>query len=221
MYLDKDILVVSRDKQLRERVADTLCTSKYNVLTGSVVDGRLGAGSGLVLAECEANDVLRYHYPLALREGRTVAVSSTKIEKDVVSILMGGATGFINIDESNRLLAARIEAAFAVHNATNQQVFSAPPFRFDYIKRQVFKNDRSLGLSPKEFQFAEYVFSRPCCLLKAPDIMAWVWSAPFSVDSRSIDTVAYQVRKKMELGTANAGWDIMRVRSVGFRVIPL
>lgn len=225
MVVDKSpkkvVLVVSKDEGLRQRIADAINSEKIKITTSSFIDDTLDTHSSLVLAEHKSSDLLKYYFPLTARHGRTLSVSSTQNESDVVSALMGGSDGFIDVDDSDRLLLARVESAFGFHNFSRYEVYSIPPFRFDCMKRQVYKQGESLGLSPKEFLFAEYVFNRPCSVIKSTDIMASVWSAPYSVSSRSIDTVAYRVRKKMQLGTVDAGWDIQRVRTVGYRILPV
>ena len=50
------------------------------------------------------------------------------------------------------------------------------------------------------------------------ELLTSIWSLPASMDTRRIDTAACRVRKKLRLN-ASDGWELNRIRRVGYRLI--
>jgi len=91
------------------------------------------------------------------------------------------------------------------------------PFTFDLEKRQVWLNKELVNLSPKEYEFANYLFSNRDRVVVNSELMTSVWSLPPAMDARRIDTAACRVRKKMQLDE-RTGWSLKRLRRVGYEL---
>lgn len=155
--------------------------------------------------------------PHVARGSRVVVISDCTSEKAVVQALESGAHHYFNIQESPAILQVRLEAALRQHARTPQRFMDVGPFRFDLLKRQVFVNQQVVSLSPKEYEFAHYVFSNRDRVVENNELMTSVWTLPSEMDSRRIDTAACRVRKKMQLGP-DTGWYLRRLRRVGYRL---
>lgn len=155
--------------------------------------------------------------PRVARGSRLVVISDCTSEKAVVQALESGAHHYFNIHEPPSILQARLAAALRQHARTPQRFLEVGPFRFDLLKRQVFVNQQPVSLSPKEYEFAHYVFMHRDRVVENNELMTSVWTLPSEMDSRRIDTAACRVRKKMLLGP-ETGWYLRRLRRVGYRL---
>ena len=155
--------------------------------------------------------------PRVARGSRIVVISDCTTEKAVVQALESGAHHYFDIQESPAILQVRLEAALRQHARTPQRYLEVGPFRFDLLKRQVFVNQQAVSLSPKEYEFAHYVFTHRDRVVENNELMTSVWTLPSEMDSRRIDTAACRVRKKMQLGP-DTGWYLRRLRRVGYRL---
>ncbi len=149
---------------------------------------------------------------------RLVVVSDSTAEQIVVSALEAGAHYYFNISEAPRILQVRIEAALRHHSHPRQRELVVSPFRFDLEKRHVHLNEKMVNLSPKEYQFAYYLFSNYGRIVVNSELMTSVWSLPAGTDARRIDTAACRVRKKMQLNE-NTDWCLRRLRRVGYQLV--
>ena len=149
---------------------------------------------------------------------RLVVASQTENEHSIVSALLNGADFYFDINDSDTLLTARLQAAFRTRGEKIRPNIMAPPYTFDVQRRKVFLNNQPIPLSPMEYKFAEYIFSRPEKVIAKSELMLSVWSLPRQSDSRRVDTAACQVRRKMLLGSHPSGWVLQNIRKVGFKL---
>ncbi len=148
---------------------------------------------------------------------RKVVLTDCQLEETTVKFLEKGARHCIKINESDSVLRARLEAALRIHPGTAQQSFSVGDIYFDIQKRQATRAGVLVDLSPKEFEFARYLFSNPDKIVGNAELMTSVWSLPITMDSRRIDTAACRVRKKLRL-SGDDGWKLKRIRRIGYHL---
>jgi len=74
-------------------------------------------------------------------------------------------------------------------------------------------------LSPKEYEFAYYLFVNRHRVIVNAELMMSVWSLPSTMDARRIDTAACRVRKKLQLTENSSGWCLRRIRRVGYELL--
>ncbi len=136
-------------------------------------------------------------------------------ESLVVAALEAGARQVFPLDESERVLAARLGAALRPLATQGVALLSVDPFEFDLARRNARLDGTELDLSPREFDLAYYLFDHRNRLITNAELLTSVWSLPQGIDSRRIDTAVCRVRRKMRLG-ADSGWVLRRFRREGY-----
>lgn len=149
--------------------------------------------------------------------GRVIVVSDDVTEKFIVSTLNSGAHYFFDSRDPDRILSARVQSALRQHGKAARQPLTLGDIRFDIQKRSVSRAGETIDLSPKEFDFALYLFSNRDRIVGNHELMTSVWSLPTDMDTRRIDTAACRVRKKLNLFSGE-GWELKRIRRVGYRL---
>ncbi len=156
--------------------------------------------------------------PKKIGVNRMVVLSDCNNEQTVVKALESGAHHFILLNESDAIIQARLKASLRHHTLQAQRELCVEPFTFNLERRTVMLDGKVLNLSPKEYEFAYYLFSNRHRVVVNAELMTSVWSLPSSMDARRIDTAACRVRKKMELHRNETGWCLKRLRRVGYEL---
>jgi len=159
--------------------------------------------------------------PTVRDTGSVLVFSDSKAERTVVEALEAGAHYFFDIGESPRLMQARLAAALRSRLQRSQGDLRVKPFRFDLGNRRAWREDRLIALSPKEFDLAYYLFFHRGRTVGNSELMTAVWSLPRTMDTRRIDTAACRLRKKMGLEPPDVFWRLKRLRSEGYKLIPV
>jgi len=155
--------------------------------------------------------------PASVLTERVVVLCDTSSELAIVNALEAGAHHVFNLEDSPQLLKARLVAALRRHSLPGNRDMLVPPFLFDLQKRCVSRDGELIDLSPKEFEFAYYLFSNRQRMVTTSELMTTVWSLPAGMDTRRIDTAACRVRKKMPL-SEETGWFLRRLRRSGYEL---
>lgn len=155
--------------------------------------------------------------PQNLRSRRVLVCSDSTTEEVIVSALESGAHHYLNIEDPPNILHARLCAALRLHNTRLKQDLIIDPFHFNVERRVVRLRDNVVNLSPKEYEFAHYLFANRNRVVSNSELMTSVWSLPPTMDARRIDTAACRVRKKMQLDE-RTGWSLRRLRCVGYEL---
>lgn len=159
--------------------------------------------------------------PTAREAGAVLVFSDSKQEQIVVETLEAGAHHFFDIGESPRLMQERLTAALRSRLQCSRGELRVKPFRFDLGNRCAWRDDRLIALSPKEFDLAYYLFFHRGRTVGNCELMTAVWSLPRTMDTRRIDTAACRLRKKMGLEAPDGLWRLKRLRSEGYKLIPV
>lgn len=152
------------------------------------------------------------------RYKRVLVLADSMDEGTVCSYLGAGAHHVIALNESPRLMQARLLAGLRQHSEPIQKEWHIGPYHFDLSRRIVTMDGRDLRLSPREFEFSQYLFEHRERIVPISEILTSVWSLPKDTDSRRIDTAACRLRKKMLLGQ-NGGWQLRRLRREGYQLV--
>ncbi len=157
--------------------------------------------------------------PICAGDQRIVVFSDCTSEQSIVRALEEGAHHYFDIAEPTLVLQARLEAALRQHSLQAKRILDVAPFKFNLERRSVYKDGKLINLSPKEYEFAYYLFANRHRVVVNSELMTSVWSLPSSMDARRIDTAACRVRKKMQLSDASGGWNLRRIRRVGYELL--
>lgn len=155
--------------------------------------------------------------PHPIRAQRLIVLSDCTRESTVLRLIKRGARHVFDLHDNDTVLQARLEAALRRHRNVLMRSFSVADVHFDVQRRKVVRDGLQIDLSPKEFDFASYIFSRQGKIVVNSELMTAVWSLPPHMDTRRIDTAACRVRKKLGL-CGNRGWELKRIRCVGYRL---
>jgi len=143
------------------------------------------------------------------RYKRLVVLADSMDEETVVTYLKAGAHHVFPLQESPRLIQARLLAGLREHKETSRHELNVGPYHFDLVRRTVNLSGEPVGLSPREFEFALYLFVNRERVLPVSELLSAVWSLPETEDSRRIDTAACRLRKKMQLNDSG-DWQLRR-----------
>ena len=78
-----------------------------------------------------------------------------------------------------------------------QRVLAAQDVRLDPTTRQVWRGDREIRLSRKEFQLLHALMARPGDIVTRDELMADVWQTSFYTNSKTIDVHLGWLRRKL------------------------
>ena len=157
-------------------------------------------------------------FPIKYKTSRLVVLSDCSQEGTIVETLNAGAHHYIDLRESEQVLSARVGAALRCHLQREYRTLDIEPYVFNLDNRTVYYENRSLDLSPREFELAFYLFSNRNRTVTNSELMRSVWTLPPSVDTRRIDTSICRIKKKMELNKVVSKWKIARFRREGYQV---
>jgi len=157
--------------------------------------------------------------PIAGAPSRLIVLSDCNTEQTIVDTLENGAHHYFDISESAPILTARLAAAMRSHQYNSIDVLEVFPFKFFVERRKVTHNGKLIHLSPREFALAYFLFSNNSRVVFDSELMVSIWTLPSSMDSRRIDTAICRIRKKMNLYQNASGWNLQRLRQVGYQLL--
>lgn len=220
-FESREMIAVLGIGQQSDRVSEILRSTAAVVSQFQSIDELRQSGSrpyAVVIVSDSIDTALNVSLQYLRLIEHVVLISRRANEMDTAAAFYAGAHFVFDIDEPDRLLTARLNAALRSYGAKTLTTIIAPPYKFDVERRQVFLGNKSIALSPKEYQFAEYVFSRPGKTIPKSELMLSVWSLPRKSDARRVDTAACRVRKKMQLCSRITGWQLIYRRRAGFEL---
>lgn len=150
---------------------------------------------------------------------RTVVLSDCVDEQVIVGALNFGAHHYINLFQSEFVLAARLDAALRFHPNIERYVLEVNPYVFRACSRSVYHGKQRVDLSPREFQLAYYLFTNRDRVILDSELLSRVWTLPSSIDTRRIDTAICRIRNKLGLQLESSQWTLVRLRGKGFRLL--
>jgi two-component system response regulator RegX3 len=149
-----------------------------------------------------------------------IVVTARDSESDVVSALRHGADDYIVKPPKGMELLARMEALTRRSRNGRAAPIRAGRFEIDLDRRMILLEGKSIDLTQKEFDLAVFFFQNPGKLLSRVKLLEKVWGISAEVDTRTVDTHASRVRRKLGLDTAS-GWKLLPVYGFGYRLEPV
>ncbi|MBL8519176.1 MAG: response regulator transcription factor [Betaproteobacteria bacterium] len=145
--------------------------------------------------------------------------TSREAEKDVVDALAAGADDFIVKPIRRAELAARVTAAIRRSYPPQQQTghLEFGPYRFDLVARAISKGGQPVELQNREYELALLLFRNVNGVVPRERIIHELWGNVPLDGSRSLDTHASRLRRKLGL-TAEAGYTLQSVYGRGYRL---
>ena len=133
---------------------------------------------------------------------------------DRVVGLDAGADDYVVKPFSIEELLARVRAQLRRNQADNLDLLQFSDLTLNRRTREVYRNQRSIELTVKEFDLLEYLLTHPRQVLTRSGILEQVWGYDFIGDSNIIEVYIRYLRLKLEAN--NEQRLIQTVRGVGY-----
>ena len=153
------------------------------------------------------------------REGRNTPIlmlTSRDAVEDIVRGLDSGADDYLSKPFRFDELLARIRALVRRGGAERLEVLRYGPLTLDRLRHVAEANDKTLDLTPKEFQLLEYFLLHPEEVVRRTQLLEKVWDMHFDPESNVVDVHVGNLRRKLQ--EASGKQLIQTVRGVGFQL---
>jgi two-component system OmpR family response regulator len=135
---------------------------------------------------------------------------------DRVVGLDAGADDYLVKPFSFAELSARVRALVRRGRVERPAVLEVGKLRLDPARRQAWRGQRALDLSPKEFALLELFLSHPSEVLTRTRILEHVWDFADEPSSNVVDQYVRYLRRKVDRPFGRA--DLETVRGAGYRL---
>jgi DNA-binding response OmpR family regulator len=148
-----------------------------------------------------------------------LAVAARQSERDMVSALKAGADEYFVKPLSKAVFLARIEALGRRTQppAGRSGVLRIGEFEIDLHRRALARCGSPVGLSPKDFDLAVFLFRNIGRDLSRAHILESVWRMGDERHTRTVDTYVSRIRGKLRL-VPEHGWRLSAVYQYGYRL---
>ena len=222
----KTVLIVEDEKSIVDILQYNL-KKEYNILTAN--DGE----AGLDMALKENPDILLLDLMLPKLDGFEVCrilrekgnkapviiLTAREGEDDKVKGLELGADDYITKPFSIREVMARVKANIrrtAMEQGAGDVLTAAGGLRIHPDSYQVFKHDKPLELTQREYDLLAFLAGHPGKVYSRGDLMEQVWNYGYvGEDVRTVDVTVRRLREKIEDDPANPELILTR-RGVGY-----
>ena len=225
--MDKNILVVDDDKDIRELVAIYLKAENFNV---SLAENGLEA---LELIEKNKFDLVVLDVMMPKMDGLETLIEIRKKyvmpvifltakneEIDMIKGLTLGADDYIAKPFSSMELLARIKAQlrrFTVFSNSEQSTINIGDLSVDTHKHMVTVSGREINLTPTEYKILELMCRNRNVVFTMEQIYENIWNDKCTVGDTSIMVHITKIRKKIEKDPKKPE-DIKTVWGVGYKI---
>ena len=219
------IFLLARKQLLSELIKVELCHQGYEV---EVFHDNIAAAIAIRQAESDLPDLIVLDWSVSFLSGFDIgyflrstnkyipimALTESQDVKERVAILNAGADDCLsqpfNMEEFLAIIAARLRAK----KQEKQTTLVFDDLRLNTLTREVYRNNRLIVLTAKEFSLLEYLMLHPRQVLTRDQILEKIWGYDFAGDSNIIEVYIRYLRIKLEAKQEKRL--IHTVRSVGY-----
>lgn len=199
------VLIVEDEKKLLKTMADFLTMHGYQVYTAE--DGLKGIQQfqahsreiscvllDVMLPFMDGNEVLKQ---IRLISDVPIIMLTAKEEvEDQLKSLSCGADNYIVKPYSLAVVKMHIEALLKRYRQ-EQDILSAGDIRIEVGSKKVYVKDKFVETTPKEFELMQFFVKNEGVVLTRDHILDSIWGYHYVGDTRTIDTIVKQLRKKL------------------------
>lgn len=139
-------------------------------------------------------------------------------DDDVVRGFEVGADDYVTKPYSLRQLLARVKAILRRSSTQREsEMLHLACLRMDTKQHVLWVGERSVTLSPKEFDLLEYFLLNPEQLLTRHQIMDHLWAHSDLADTKTLDVHIKRLRSKIEMNPSKPQL-LVTVRGIGYRL---
>ena len=172
-----------------------------------LLDGMLPGMDGVELLQKMKQDS-------CLREIPVIMASARGAEFDKIRSLDLGADDYLVKPFALEELLARVRVLLRRNTGHVSNIFTLADLRVDCDSRRVFRGDRKITLSSKEFAILEYLIRNQNIVLSREKIEQHVWNYDYAGGSTLVDVYIRALRKKLDADYPNKL--IHTVRGAGY-----
>ncbi len=220
------VLVVDDEKSIVEFIELNLKRQGFSVL--KAYKGQDGvniareSNPSVIVLDVMLPDIDGFEVCRAIREFSMAPIIMLTARGEDVDKIIGlemGADDYMVKPFNPRVLAAKINAML---RRLSVKVLSSPPssiiiddIKMDLINRTLFKSEKQIELTPREFDLLKFLVQNPNKLLKRDEIIEEIWKQEY-VDHRSVDVHIRRLREKIERDPNNPE-KILTIWGKGYR----
>jgi len=219
------IFLIARKQLLSELIYVELCHQGYEV---EVFHDGMAAAIAIRQAESNLPDLIVLDWSISFLSGFDIcyflrstdkyiplmALIESDDVKERVAILNEGADDCLSQPFNMEELLAIIAARFRGRKQEKLPTLVFDDLRLNTMTREVYRQDRLIALTAKEFSLLEYLMLHPRQVLTRNQILEKIWGYDFGGDSNIIEVYIRYLRIKSEAEQEKRL--IHTVRSVGY-----
>jgi two-component system, OmpR family, response regulator RegX3 len=145
-----------------------------------------------------------------------MVITACEEENTVCLALESGADDYIVKPIKPRELESRMRAVSRRTGKKVMQVIRVGDYEIDIERQSLALKGEAVNLTQKEFDMALCFFQSPGKLLSRDHLLNKVWGVSAEVDTRTVDTHASRLRRKLHLN-AEFGWKLTPIYGFGYR----
>ena len=145
-----------------------------------------------------------------------IFVTARQGEADIVAALEAGADDYLVKPIRQFELLARI-GALARRAQPETEILECDPYTIDTSNRQITVNGEPIKLTEKEYDLSLFLFRNSGRVLSRHHLLTSVWGTTAELNTRTVDTHASRLRKKLEL-SATKKWKLTSIYQHGYRL---
>jgi len=204
------VLLIEDEPQMRRFLVGALRAHEYQVVETACAREGLAQAAGrnpeVILLDLGLPDMDGLEVTREIRRaGRTpiIVISARGQERDKVTALDFGADDYLTKPFGVAELLARIRVALR-HSAladpgSAEPVFQAGEIRVDLVRRQVFRRDEEVHLTPTEYKLLAALIRHAGMVVTHRQLLHEVWGTNYGEQSHYLRVYMAQLRHKLEL----------------------
>jgi two-component system KDP operon response regulator KdpE len=229
VQIEQSILVVDDEPAILRALTTALTARGYNVrqaVTGqSAIDMVAIDPPDAIVLDLRLPDIDGVEVCRRVRTWTNVPIivlSADGLDKRKVEALDEGANDYVTKPYSTPELLARLRAVLRSSSGgrspVDDGVLVVGDLRIDLARRTVIVGDRSVDLTPKEFNFLAFLARYPGRVLTHHAILQEVWGPNYGTETQYLRVYAGQIRKKLDEDMRNPR--LVTDLGVGYRLQP-
>lgn len=212
------ILIVEDDVHIAKMIEATLLMGNYESEICShgkeAVHLILEGDYDLVLLDIMLPEIDGFEIVKRVQKKGTPIIFLTALQEvaDKVKGLRLGAEDYIVKPFEAIELLARIEVVLRRYHKSKTK-YEYASIVLDTLQHTVFKNEKQVSLTPKEFQVLLFFLQNIDIVITRDRLLSEVWGYEFEGETRTVDMHIQQIRRKLDLYD-----DLMTIPKLGYRL---
>jgi DNA-binding response OmpR family regulator len=200
------LLVVEDEKDIRDFLKASLEAELFTV--DAVEDGDKGS----YLARTNDYDAIILDNALPYKSGteicrelrasgKTVPIIMLSVESEIpqkIDLLNIGADDYVTKPFSFGELLARLRAVLRRPKQLESELLQFEDLKMDITRHKVFRGDKEIYLTPKEFEILEYLLRHKGSVLSRGVLIEHIWDVGIDPFSNTIETHILNLRRKID-----------------------